>query len=272
MNGAHTQPGAGGGTETSEQAKQEAQHTKDEASRQARATADTAKDEARQVVDEARSQARNVVQEAKQVGRTRADEQAERLAGAMHQLHEQANALLDGRPDEAGPVGDYARQFSDAVGRYADRVDELGFEGILRETSRFARRRPGAFLLAAAGAGLLAGRMGRGASDAQNNASSKPALPADTSGVSRGSTGSTAVGAGASTGAGTAPPPVVPVDEPTVDDSPDQVRGIREDTFDAPVAPPPPSGANTRHRDPATPMTDEGLDRDTGITDHRRSI
>jgi hypothetical protein len=152
--------------DTSDQAKQEAAATKDEAKRQAGETAQTAKAQASQVADEAKAQARNVVDEAKRVGTSRAEEQTANAAGALRQFEQQAQALLDGRPEDAGVLGDYARQLTGALGRYAARIDELGFEGVVRETSGFARRRPGAFLLAAAGAGLIVGRLGRGIKDA----------------------------------------------------------------------------------------------------------
>lgn len=177
------------GQPQSDEAKREAVATKDTAQHQAGEAAQTAKAQTGEVVAEGKQQARNVLAEAKQVGVTRANEQTASAAGGLRQLQEQADALANGRAEETGALGEYARQLADAAGRYADRVDELGFEGIVRETSRYARRRPGAFLLMAAGAGLAAGRLGRGAKDASSNASSATgshtddadALPAQTS-------------------------------------------------------------------------------------------
>jgi hypothetical protein len=183
----------GSGQPQSEEAKRQAQQTAEHARGQAGEAAGTAKAEGRKVADDARHQARNVIDEAKSVGRARADEQAGRLADALRQFNQQTEALLDGRTDEAGALGDYARQLADRAGHYAQQVDDLGFDGVVRETSRFARRRPGAFLLAAAGAGLLVGRLGRGAKDAQDGGDSGTqatgrALPSSTEGTTPGTT------------------------------------------------------------------------------------
>ena len=47
---------------------------------------------------------------------------------------------------------------STKVRDFATGLDQRGFDGALHEVRRFARRRPGAFLLAAGGLGFLAGR------------------------------------------------------------------------------------------------------------------
>ena len=235
---------AGGQTMTasepskSDQAKQQAAETKDEARRQAGETVGTAKEQAGEVVQEAKSQARNVVREAQQVARTRADEQTSQLSTALRQVQQQTQALLDGRTDEAGPVGDYARQLTDAVGRYADRVEELGFDGIVRETSRFARRRPGAFLAMAAGAGLAVGRLGRGMKDASQDsgtAASRAAqtqLPAttpepttpDIDGPRTNPAGTAPVTGTVPPATGSAPQVPPPVADPVVEPSDERIR------------------------------------------------
>jgi hypothetical protein len=167
------------GQDQKEQAKQEAKQTAQKAQEQAGQVADTAKSEAGQVVEEAKMQARNLVGEAKDVGRARAQEQTDRLTQGLQQLHGQACNLIDGKPEEAGALGDYAQQLVDRLGDYAERADELGFDGMMREASKFARRRPGMFLLAAGGAGLLVGRLGRGMKDA-GSGDSQSALPSST--------------------------------------------------------------------------------------------
>ena len=51
------------------------------------------------------------------------------------------------------PVGKWPRSPS--------RLEDRGIEGVVDDVSRFARRRPGVFLLAAAGAGFVVGRFVR---------------------------------------------------------------------------------------------------------------
>lgn len=51
---------------------------------------------------------------------------------------------------------------------FTDRLDEREPSELLDELRRFARRRPGAFLLGAFAAGAVAGRVARGAKDADS--------------------------------------------------------------------------------------------------------
>jgi hypothetical protein len=77
-------------------------------------------------------------------------------------------ALLDGRPDEAGRTADFARQASSRLEGMADRADELGVRGVVEEVGDFARRRPALFLAGATFAGVLVGRMARAGKEAQS--------------------------------------------------------------------------------------------------------
>lgn len=154
---------------TSDQAKNEANRLQEHAQGEARDVADTAKGEAQRVVGEARRQATSLVEDARQHALRQADDQTNRLSEALHEWSQQADALLDGRPDDAGTLGGWAQEASSQLERLADRVDELGFRGIVDEVQQFARRRPGAFLLGAAVAGFGVARLGRGAQGAQSS-------------------------------------------------------------------------------------------------------
>ena len=155
--------------DTRDAAKQEASRVQDQARGEARSVAQTAQQQAGRVTDEARTQARNLVSDGRQQVRQQAQDQTDRLGSALRQLGKQADAVLDGRPDDAGQVGTWVRDASDQINRLADQVDDLGFEGIVREVREFARRRPGAFLIGAATAGFFVARLGRGARDAQQS-------------------------------------------------------------------------------------------------------
>lgn len=168
--------------DTRETAKQEASRVQDQARGEARSVAQTAQQQAGRVTDEARTQARNLVSDGKQQMRQQAQDQTDRVGSALRQLGKQAEAVLDGRPDDAGQVGAWVQDASDQINRLADRVDDLGFDGMVREVRDFARRRPGAFLAGAAAAGFFVARLGRGARDAQQSGGSSgtQALPART--------------------------------------------------------------------------------------------
>jgi hypothetical protein len=148
---------------------------------QARQVASTAADNARDVMGEARTQARQVAGEARHQAmgavrsaqgelRTQASQQTERAAKGLQGLAGQIQALVEGRPDQAGLAGDYARQAGDRVSQFAGRLQDGGFDGLVQDVRSFARRRPGLFLIGAAAAGFAAGRMIRASRDSGDDA------------------------------------------------------------------------------------------------------
>lgn len=194
-------PTTGGGSTTGEaadQGKQVASHASD----QAKSVASEASDHSRQVASEAADASRQVVQTAKeQVADLRtevtsqartvfeqstaqlseqAQAQTEKAGQALRTLSEQTAALAEGRTDEAGELGRYVQQVSDQLDQLSQRIESGGFTGMLDDVQRFARRRPGAFLLGAAALGVVAGRVGRGAKEASSDGGSQAALPAPT--------------------------------------------------------------------------------------------
>jgi hypothetical protein len=133
---------------------------------EAGAVGQTAADAGRQVVETAADQAGQVAEEARrQVGdlfdqaREQAVEQARsgqhKASERLHSLASELQQMAEGG-DGSGPASDLAKQAGDLVEE---------FRGL-------ARRRPGAFLLGAAAAGLLVGRLTRGAIDANRDTGS----------------------------------------------------------------------------------------------------
>ena len=96
--------------------------------------------------------------------------------------HLREAALAEGRPDDAGPAGDYVRQAGDKLQEVAQRLESGGLDGALSDLQGFARRRPGVFLLGAAATGFAVGRLLRGAqaanADGGGSGSSTGSLPA----------------------------------------------------------------------------------------------
>src|SRR5215212_3257817 len=129
----------------------------------ARQVASEASRQASQLTSEALSSARSLVGEATGSLREQAGQQTERAASGLRTLSDQVRALAEGRPDEAGPAGDYARQAGEKLQQVAERLESGGLEGALSDLQAFARRRPGVFLLGAAAAGFAVGRLVRGA-------------------------------------------------------------------------------------------------------------
>jgi len=135
------------------------------------------KQEVRAATGDAKAQARSLLDQSRTQLRGEASVQTDKLSGSLRQVGTQLQALADGRTEEAGPVGDYARQAADAVARYADNLQSKGFEGVLRDTQDFARRRPGTFLLGAAIAGVVAGRFIRNARGGDTSTTSYASQP-----------------------------------------------------------------------------------------------
>jgi F0F1-type ATP synthase membrane subunit b/b' len=148
--------------ETAAAAGQQGQEVAAKAKAEASQVTDTAKDQAQQVKDEVASQARSLVDQAKHELRDQGRSQADQVANAVRRVGDQAEALAEGRIDEAGNVRDYARQAGDRMHQLADELGQRGIDGVLNDAQNFARRRPGAFLLGCAAAGFVTGRLIRG--------------------------------------------------------------------------------------------------------------
>lgn len=142
----------------------------------AKNVAASASDKAGSVLDEARSGASDVKEEAREQARGLWDQarselsgqagaQQQRLADALRSFGEQLGQMASA-PAEPGLAGHLARGAGDRASTIGDWLENHDPEDVLDELRSFARRRPGAFLLAAAGAGLLVGRLTRAAKDA----------------------------------------------------------------------------------------------------------
>ena len=135
------------------------------AGRQAHQIKATAKEQADQVRGEVVDQAKTLAQEAQDQVAAQAHAQSRRLADTLSQLGDEAQALAEGRPDDAATLAPYVADAATAVYDMADRlygmaqdIDEQGLTAVLDDLQAFARRRPGMFLLGAAAAGFGVGR------------------------------------------------------------------------------------------------------------------
>ncbi len=153
--------------DTKDVAKQEGEQVAEDAREQAEEVVDTARQSVAEVTEEAKHQAIDLAEDARRQLHDQARQQTDHLGAAIQDLGHKLHALADGRTEEAGQVGDYTDRVADQVDRIGGRVQELGFDGTVDELQRFARRRPGVFLLGAAAAGFAVSRLGRGAKDAQ---------------------------------------------------------------------------------------------------------
>jgi hypothetical protein len=163
-----------GGTDsdTGEQSavKQAAGQSAQAAGQAASEVKDTAKEQAQRVGSEAKAQARNVAADVKDKVRTQAKTQNDKLVGTIRDVAGQLDEMRGDRADS--PAATVVSRVADGGRQMADYLDRNGPEGVLREVSDFARRRPGAFLVTALAAGFVVGRLGKGVMKADEAPSS----------------------------------------------------------------------------------------------------
>ena len=116
-------------------------------------------EQASQVTREVSSVAVRLVDDVKSQVRERAEAQLSQLADGLNVLHQELRALAEGRPDEAGPLVEYAHEGADRLGELTRHIHEAGLDGVSADIKRFARRRPAVFLTSSALAGLAIGRL-----------------------------------------------------------------------------------------------------------------
>lgn len=95
------------------------------------------------------------------------------MASTLHRWGDETQALVDGRPADAGAVGECASQLADKLRQVAGDIEQRGVNGVLDDVQNFARRRPGAFLMGAAVVGFTSGRLLR--SSASGGGGAEPA-------------------------------------------------------------------------------------------------
>ena len=170
---AQQQAGAVAGT-----AKEQAASVASTATSAASEVTGTAKEQVGSVVGETVAQAKGLTGQVKEQAAQQVQTQTQFAAGALRDLSKQ---LSEG--DTSGMVGTVLTEVGTRVQSFADVLEQKGPAGLLDDVRGFARRSPGTFLLGAALAGLVTGRLVKGLQAPQEQL----ALPA-------GSTGGPAVG------------------------------------------------------------------------------
>jgi hypothetical protein len=121
------------------------------------------KQQVQEVAQDAKAHAQQVVAQSRDQLREQANEQAQRLAGTLDEIGGQLHAMARGEGAPEGVVGDVTRQLASTATQASRRLQNGGFEGLVGDVKRFARKQPGVFFLASAGAGFALTRMLRAA-------------------------------------------------------------------------------------------------------------
>jgi hypothetical protein len=188
------------GGSTVDTAKSEAGNIKDTAAGAASDVKDVAKGEVSNVASEAKYQARNLVDQTRSQLRGQVGNQQSQLASRLNSWASELGSM-GAKSEDSGPMTDLAQEASRRVGEISHWLDNHEPADLLDEVKRFARRRPGTFLGLAAAAGVVAGRLTRGAVAANTSVDSDrdvtPARAYDSGAYDRGGYDSGLSGGGA---------------------------------------------------------------------------
>lgn len=165
---------------TSQTTTERAQDAASTAADEGRHVAGVAKDEAADVASEAVHHARNLVGDAvhqisDQVGE-QSRSQRDRLSGNLRSLGDDLEKMATDS-GASGLAADLAREVADRAHAISSHLDGREPGELLDDVRSFARNRPGTFLLGALAAGIVAGRLARGAKDGAEAASAANATP-----------------------------------------------------------------------------------------------
>jgi hypothetical protein len=158
--------------ETKDVALDEAKNVGQTAAQAGSQVAATATDQAKEVVHETQRQAKDLLEQARSQLKEQTVAQQQKAAQGLTSLAEDLRGLADGSSSGApGPARDLLQQASGMVENFASKLQNREPAELLDEVRNFARRKPGMFLLGAAAAGVLAGRMTSGVKAAHSDSS-----------------------------------------------------------------------------------------------------
>jgi hypothetical protein len=183
-----TTPPPGG--ESLETEQDTAQLVKDQASDLANSSAqagkhvgDVAREQASGVAAEAGRQGKNLLHQAQGQLHEQAAEGQQRIAKKLLSLSDDLRSMAEN--SNQGVAVDVTQQAASRVRDAGHWLEKREPRQVVNEVQSFARRRPAVFLVLAAGAGLVAGRLTRGLKDASAGDSTESAIPATAPGRGR---------------------------------------------------------------------------------------
>ena len=160
-------------SQSSASAKEQTKQAAGTAADEGKHVAGVAQGEAQRVASEAKSQARDLLSQAGSQVDEQSRTQRDRLVGTLSSFGEDLEKMAAG--SEGGLAADVARQVADRARSLSSHLDGREPRELLDDVRGFARRRPGTFLLGALAAGVVAGRLTRGAKDAQSSGAASSA-------------------------------------------------------------------------------------------------
>ena len=166
---ARTSPSTSGSPSTADVAKDEARNVGQTAAQGASQVASTAADQAKEVVQETKAQAQDVLAQGRDQLRQQTVAQQQKAGQGLAGLAEALRGMAEGNAPAPGPAADLVQQGAGKVEEFAHLLQNREPADLLDEVRSFARRRPGTFLLGAALAGVVAGRLTSGVKAAHSD-------------------------------------------------------------------------------------------------------
>jgi hypothetical protein len=157
-------PGGDAGS-SSAGAKEQAKQAAGTAADEGRHVAGVASEQAQRVATEAKSQVRGLVDQATSQVEEQSRTQLDRLAQTLRSYGDDLEKMA---VQSDGPASGLAHEAADRVRGLSSHLEGRAPRDLLDDVRGFARRRPGTFLLGALAAGVVAGRLTRGAKEAQS--------------------------------------------------------------------------------------------------------
>jgi hypothetical protein len=165
---------------TTDTVKSEGRRVADDAARGTKHVAGVAANEAASVADEAKHQARSLWDQTSSQLASQAADQKDTLVSWLRNLADELSSMADSatrgsngsEADSSGQAGvatGLAQRGADYAQRTASWLGDREPSAVLDEVGSFARRRPGAFLVLAAAAGVVVGRLTRGLTGGQDD-------------------------------------------------------------------------------------------------------
>ncbi|MCG2620840.1 hypothetical protein LVY72_02805 [Arthrobacter sp. I2-34] len=158
-------------------AKDEAKDVAREGAGATKHVAGTAAAEARNIAQETGTQAKNLADQFGTHLKDQAGAQQQKVAEGLRSISDELRNMAQGSQDY-GPAASLVDQAARRTENVANWLEARDPGSLLAEVEDFGRRRPGAFLAIAAGAGLLAGRLTRGIAGVQSAGQPAPAVRA----------------------------------------------------------------------------------------------
>ena len=144
--------------------------------------AEVAREQASGVAAETARQDTDLLQQAQSQLAEQAAQGQQRVAKQLLSLSDELRSMAD-NSGQGGMAADLADQAASRVRDAGQWLEDRKPGQVVNEMQSFARRRPAAFLVMAAGAGLVAGRLTRGLRDASSDDSAATPAPPATHGL-----------------------------------------------------------------------------------------